>query len=175
MALPRQVGVSGLGYPHLLQVDSPGYFSTPMGVIDNMSFQKGGSESLWSDSGLPLVIEGTFSIIDLYNNLSLPINNSGFVTNLGTAAFVSNLVGASMYSVLDPTISTNLANYVKGGLTAAQLPIYESVDRINSLARYVGIAGTEGGTVLDDFGSAGQSLQNSFDNLTSAAQDLFQR
>jgi hypothetical protein len=46
------------------------------------------------------------------------------------------------------------------------------VDRINSLARYVGIVGTEG-TAISSLGDFGQGIVNSFDNLTNAAQDLF--
>lgn len=139
-ALPTQDGPSGLKFPFLMQMDCPGYFSCPMGVINNLSFVKGGSEALFNRSGLPLVIEGTFSVMDLYSSLSLPTNNSQFVTNLGTAAFVNNLVGASLYQSIDAGVMSDLQNYIKGGLVKLTSPLNSLDAKQLDLMRYVGIA-----------------------------------
>jgi hypothetical protein len=63
--MPRQDGVSGYTSPYLLQIDAPGYFACPMGVITSFSFNKGGDEKMFNSRGLPLIIEGSFSVTDL--------------------------------------------------------------------------------------------------------------
>jgi hypothetical protein len=157
-ALPTQDGPSGMKFPFLLQMDCPGYFSCPMGVISNLSFTKGGSDALFNRSGLPLIIEGTFSVMDLYSSLSLPINDSQFVTNLGTAAFINNLVGASLYQAIDTGIKDNLQNYVKGGLLKMVSPFNSLDAKQLDLMRYAGIATDQttplGSTVANKIGQA---------------------
>ena len=138
-ALPHQDGPSGMTFPFLLQMDCPGYFSTPMGVITSLSFVKGGQDRLWNASGLPLVIEGTFSVGDLYSSLSLPLDDSMFVTNFGTAAFVNNLVGASLYYAYDTSMKDDLTNYAKGGLLRITDPLNAVKYKSQSMMRYVGI------------------------------------
>ena len=150
-ALPSQDGPSGMKFPFLVQMDCPGYFNCPMGVISNLSFTKGGSDALFSRSGLPLVIEGTFSVMDLYSSLSLPMNDSQFVTNLGTAAFISNIVGASLYQIERNTISDRLQNYVKGTLLQMMSPITNLDNKRLEMMRYVGIASDDSRTIYQNF------------------------
>jgi hypothetical protein len=138
--LPRQDGPSGMMNPFLLQMDCPGYFSTPMGCITSLSFVKGGSEQLWNSSGLPLVIEGTFAVSDLYNALALPLQNQHMLTNYGTAAFLNNLVGASLYSAEDPSLMDQAANWVKGGLLSITDPLNAADAKILSIMRWAGLS-----------------------------------
>lgn len=140
LALPRQDGPSGMQYPYLAQVDCPGYFSCPMGIVNSLSFVKGGSDSLFNASGLPLIIEGTFSIGDLYSSLSLPQTNEQFVTNLGTASFINNLVGASMYSALDVSMTDSISNYAKSGLLRITDPLNAIKSKKLDFLRYTGLA-----------------------------------
>ena len=147
LALPRQDGPSGMFYPFLAQMDCPGYFSCQMGIVTSLSFTKGGSENLWNSSGLPLVIEGTFSVGDLYSALSLPKTNEEFATNLGTAAFVANLVGAPMYGVLDKSLASSVKDYVKGGMVKASQPINALKYGTFSLLRYAGLTEQASGAV----------------------------
>jgi hypothetical protein len=151
MSLPCQDGPSGMTFPFLVQMDCPGYFSTPMGCITNLSFVKGGQDNLWNSSGLPLVIEGTFSVGDLYASLSLPLEDQMFAVNFGTAAFVNNLVGASLYSAYDESLSSKLTNYVKGGLLSVTDPLQDVRYGAQALMRYTGIDETK---VPDLTGSA---------------------
>lgn len=139
LALPRQDGPSGMQYPYLAQMDCPGYFSCPMGIINSLSFVKGGSDVLFNSSGLPLIIEGTFSIGDLYSSLSLPQENKQFVTNLGTAAFITNLVGGNMYSALDTSITEKITNYAKSGLLKVTDPLNLIQEKKLDLLRYTGL------------------------------------
>jgi hypothetical protein len=138
-ALPRQDGPSGMMNPFLLQMDCPGYFSTPMGCVTDMSFVKGGNEQLWNYSGLPMVIEGTMAVSDLYNALSLPLENQQLLSNYGTAAFLNNLVGASLYSTEDPSVLDQLANSIKGGLMSVADPLNQADAKILSIMRWAGL------------------------------------
>jgi hypothetical protein len=138
-SLPRQDGPSGMMNPFLLQMDCPGYFSTPMGCITSLSFVKGGSEQLWNASGLPLVIEGTFAVSDLYNALALPLENRHMLTNFGTAAFLNNLVGASLYEAEDPSLIDQASNWVKGGLLSITDPLNAADAKILSIMRWTGV------------------------------------
>lgn len=140
-SLPRQTEntAAGFTFPFICQIDCPGYFSTPMGIIQNLSFTKGGDESLWSKTGLPLVIQGTFSVVDLYNNLSLPTDNALFATNLGTAAFLNNLVGGSLYSSVDTSFSADMANWTKGKLIKLISPLNELEQAKLAIMRYTGV------------------------------------
>lgn len=148
-ALPTQDGPSGMKFPFLVQMDCPGYFSCPMGVINSLSFTKGGSDALFSRSGLPLVIEGTFSVMDLYSSLSLPLDDSQFVTNLGTSAFISNIVGASLYQTEDAALGDKLQNYVKGNILKITNPINNLEAKKLDLMRWVGIASDDNQSVIN--------------------------
>jgi hypothetical protein len=139
-AMPRQDGPSGMMNPFLLQVDAPGYFSTPMGAITSMSFVKGGQEQLWNAAGLPMVIEGSLNLTDLYSALSLPMENSQLITNFGTAAFLNNLVGATLYETEDPSQFDKLSNYIKGGLMNFTDPINAADAQVLAIMRWTGMA-----------------------------------
>jgi hypothetical protein len=108
-------------------------------VISSLSFTKGGSDALFNRSGLPLIIEGTFSVMDLYSSLSLPLTNSQFVTNLGTAAFINNIVGGSLYQTLDTSLLDDIQNYIKGGILRVVSPLNKFEEKKLDLMRYVGL------------------------------------
>jgi hypothetical protein len=120
-----------------------------MGVISSLSFTKGGSDALFSRSGLPLVIEGTFSVMDLYSSLSLPLDDSQFVTNLGTSAFISNIVGASLYQAEDVALADKLENYVKGNILKITNPINRLEASKLDLMRWVGIANQDNQSLIN--------------------------
>lgn len=166
-ALPKQDGPSGQSVPFLLQMDCPGRFSTPMGVITDLSFIKGGSDMLFNASGLPMVIEGTFAVSDLYNSLSLPLENSQMLTNFGTAAFLNNLVGASLYQSEDPGMAEQLSNYVKGGLIAVTDPLNAASAQTLKILRWTGVL-TE-----TSVGGIGNAIANAVASPKSTLTNLF--
>lgn len=137
-ALPRQDGPSGHKSPFLVQVDAPGFFSCPMGVVSTFSFRKGGDEMLFNDRGLPLVVEGTMSIMDLYSNLSLPLNHSQFATNFGTAAFFSNMGGMTLYSVHDPNLKDSVINSLKSLIRQPEYMYNRAQQSYFALLRFLG-------------------------------------
>ena len=140
-ALPRQDGPSGRQSPFIMQVDAPGFFSCPMGVVSAFSFRKGGDEMLFNDRGLPLVIEGSMTIMDLYSNLSLPLNNGQFATNFGTSAFLANLGGLSLYSALDMTLEDSAINSLKGILAGPMYLLSKTNEETFKIMRFLGFGG----------------------------------
>ena len=142
LSLPRQDGPTGMFYPYLTQLDCPGYFNCQMGIVTSLSFTKGGDDSLFNHSGLPLVIQGTFQVADLYSSLSMPNTNAEFVTNTGTAAFIANLGGGGLYSAMNPKLRERLANFVKGSILAVTNPLNKIEHGIIELARFSGFAGS---------------------------------
>lgn len=137
-ATPRQEGTSGHISPFLLQVDAPGFFSCPMGAITSFSFRKGGDEMLFNNRGLPLVIEGSFTVMDLYSNLSLPMSYNQFATNLGTSSFLNTLGGLNLYSSQDVTVANRMTNWVKDGITSVIAPYNIANEEVLKLQRFFG-------------------------------------
>lgn len=160
LALPRQDGPTGMIYPFLVQLDCPGFFNCQMGIVTSLNFTKGGEDNLFNSSGLPLVIQGTFQVADLYSALSLPQNNAEFVTNTGTAAFVSNLGGGGLYAALNPKIRERFANFVKGSLLSVTNPLNKIEHGIIELSRFSGLAGE-----LSDAINKDGSVLNAFEKI----------
>ena len=138
-AMPRQDGVSGYTSPYLLQIDAPGYFACPMGVITSFSFNKGGDEKMFNSRGLPLIIEGSFSVTDLYSNLSMPTDYNQFATNIGTAAFLNNLAGLSLYATIDPSVAKMAIDYTTSVLTKVTYPFSKINEEVNKVRRFLGM------------------------------------
>ena len=139
LALPRQDGPSGHTSPFLVQVDAPGFFSCPMGVVSSFSFRKGGDEMMFNDSGLPLIIEGSMSIMDLYSNLSLPLTHGSFMTNIGTSAFMNTLGGLNLYATMDMSLLDRAANFAKDLIAVIVQPAQYAKEEVFKVRRYLGI------------------------------------
>lgn len=151
ISLPRQDGPSGMNHPFILQVDCPGWFSCPMGVVTSCSFKKGGDDNLFNRNGLPLVIEGTLSIMDLYSALTMPASYEQAAVNMGTSAYLSNLAGLTLYDVIDPGIKNNLIDYFKDvAKTPFNLFNRAEAGELN-LRRYFGIPSNDGSLVSSLF------------------------
>jgi hypothetical protein len=137
-ATPRQEGTSGHISPFLLQVDAPGFFSCPMGAITSFSFRKGGDEMLFNSRGLPLVIEGSFTVTDLYSNLSLPLSYNQFATNLGTSSFLNTLGGLNLYSSQDVSVANRASNRLQDALVDVIQPFNIVSEETLKLQRFFG-------------------------------------
>ena len=136
---PRQDGPNGHTSPFILQVDAPGFFSCPMGVVSSFSFRKGGDDMLFNDRGLPLVIEGSMSITDLYSNMSLPLTYSQFATNFGTSSFLNTLGGLNLYASMDMNLSDRSSNFLKD-LIGKPMYLYNLVsEETYKLKRFFGV------------------------------------
>ena len=120
-SIPRQDGPSGMKNPFMLQVDAPGFFSCPMGAVQSITFRKGGDNMWFNANGLPLMIEGSISVIDLYSALSIPNTYGEMLVNLGTRAYLNTLGGLTLYDTMDATLADSLTNRI---LSIAKAPTY---------------------------------------------------
>lgn len=129
LTLPKQDTLVGYYSPFVVRVDSPGYFTCDLGVITNMTFKKGGSDDLWSKDGLPLAMDVTLTIKDLYPTLMMSKSYSVMGTNIGLSGFLDNLAGVH---VTDLKIDENIETWLKSKLSKITgLPTY-AVNEINT-------------------------------------------
>ena len=77
LALPMQESANTYKAPMLVRAFAPGWFSCDLGIIDQISIEKGGSGDAWSSCGLPNEVKVSISIKDLYANLALPNEKGG--------------------------------------------------------------------------------------------------
>ena len=143
-AAPRQLGPSGIVFPYIFQVDAPGYFSCPMGAITSLSFTKGSDDHWFNPRGLPLMIEGTINISDLYQRISIPNTYGEFATNFGTSLFLANLGGLPMYNVIDRSITARAADLGRILTTKTTYPYTKLSEEYNNIARFLGITEADG-------------------------------
>lgn len=96
LAFPQQVGVTGFTSPFILKVDCPGYFTSDLAVITNMSWTKGGNEMLFSKDGLPLSMTVSVTIKDLYPMIMLAGDFGMLRHNTGLHGFLDNMAGLAI-------------------------------------------------------------------------------
>ena len=70
LAYPRQLGANGYSSPFLIRGFCKGWFTCPCGIIDSVTFKRASQEG-WSVYGFPTEVDVTFSIKDLYQNLTI--------------------------------------------------------------------------------------------------------
>lgn len=97
LALPHGSTANTYTSPHLVQCFAPGWFNCSMGIVDNISIDKGG-DGCWNMAGLPNEMKVTLSIRDLYQSLTLPKSNNalGFMQNTGMVEFLLVNSGVDM-------------------------------------------------------------------------------
>ena len=93
LALPCQDGLLGYSEPFYVKMSAPGYFNVDLGVINSLTFTKGGSDDLWTTDNLPQCIEVSASVTELYPQLVGTKNYGNLAYNLGMSNFLQNMVG----------------------------------------------------------------------------------
>jgi hypothetical protein len=95
---PRSCGPNGYVSPFLVRAFYKGLFNCDMGIITNMSINKG-AEGSWTHSGLPTVVDVHFSIKELYGTMSIctigKIGN-GMLNNSTLMDYIANLCGINI-------------------------------------------------------------------------------
>jgi hypothetical protein len=109
LAFPRQQSPDSYKAPMLMRLDCPGYFNADMAMVTNFSFVKGGSNNLWTPGNLPLAIDVTMTVTDLYPTLSVASNYRLLKQNIGLSAFLDNMCGLNVNSL-------NLAANIKSSI-----------------------------------------------------------
>lgn len=93
LAYPVQDNVMGYGQPFTLRMSCPGWFESSMCAVQSMTFTKGGDDSLWSVDNLPLEIDVTLSIKDLYSTMPITKKYGMLSYNIGLSSFIDTMAG----------------------------------------------------------------------------------
>ena len=103
LAAPRMQSVNTYGAPFLVKSFIPGFCSIDMGIVENLTITKGGDGSAWSVDGLPLEMNLSISIKDLYHQISThminfasPTDIYNFIWNTGYMDYLSVQCGLNM-------------------------------------------------------------------------------
>jgi hypothetical protein len=100
--LPRHDTFMGYASPFLVKVDSPGWLTCDMGIVTSLTYKKGGNEDLWSKDGLPLEMDVTLSVKDLYPVLMMSNRFSRLAVNHALHGFLNNLAGIGAVEIVGP-------------------------------------------------------------------------
>lgn len=99
LVLPRSEYVNSYTTPFLVKAFYKGMFNIDMGIITEMTFNKG-KEGSWTKDGLPTVVDVTFSIQDLYSSMGMTSTESMFkgktLQNVSEMDYVANLCGINI-------------------------------------------------------------------------------
>ena len=133
LALPRQTTPNAYKSPFLIRLACPGYFNCDMGMITNFTFVRGGSEGLWNENGLPMMIDVTMSVTDLYPTLMCSTNIALLRNNIGLSGFLDTMCGlAAMNANIRANIRGSIASKVSmflGAPTTAASAANEMISR----------------------------------------------
>ena len=112
--LPMQTkGATNQGYksPFLVRGFYKGLFNVDMGIIDSMQFTKG-NESSWTLTGLPMEVDVSMNIKELYNAMSMTDNNGATsATIMDNDALLNYLMNICGVNIAEPSIKRYLSLY----------------------------------------------------------------
>lgn len=96
---PRGEFINGYSAPFLVKAFLKGQFNIDMGLITEMSIEKG-KEGGWTVDGLPTVVDVSFTIQDLYSTISMSpagtMFSSNVLKNIAEMDFLANLCGVNI-------------------------------------------------------------------------------
>ena len=99
LVLPRSEYVNSYTTPFLIKAFYRGMFNIDMGIITEMSFNRG-KEGSWTKDGLPTVVEVSFSIQDLYTGMGMTSLGAMFkgttLQNISEMDYIANLCGINI-------------------------------------------------------------------------------
>ena len=99
LVLPRSEYVNSYTAPFLVKAFYRGMFNIDMGIITEMSFNRG-KEGSWTKDGLPTVVDVTFTIQDLYSAMGMTSVGSMFkgttLQNVAEMDYLANLCGINI-------------------------------------------------------------------------------
>ena len=97
--LPRSEYVNSYTTPFLVKAFYRGMFNIDMGIITEMSFNRG-KEGSWTKDGLPTVVDVSFSIQDLYTGMGMTSLGAMFkgttLQNVSEMDYIANLCGINI-------------------------------------------------------------------------------
>lgn len=146
-ALPLATGQQSYTSPFLCELYDRGRCQIRLGMIDTLSVTRGTSNMPFDDTGNPMAIDISFSVLDLSNLVYLPITQGMTSSTSSLLAAIGTVGGAA----------AGVANYVAG--TGSQNIQSSIVQGAQSGAQ----TGAEIGSVPDGVANAVSSLNGLFD------------
>ena len=96
---PRGEYINGYSAPFLVKAFCKGQFNIDMGIVTDLSFEKG-KEGTWTSDGLPTVVDVTMTITDLYPTMSMTpsgaLFKSNVLKNIAEMDFLANMCGVNI-------------------------------------------------------------------------------
>lgn len=120
LVLPREAAKShGYISPFLIRAFYKGMFNVDMGIISDLTFNKG-KEAAWTASGVPTIVEVDMSIKDLYSDLYMTSSGTikhNLMNNIMLMDYISNMCGVNInevdvYRAIDLYLIQNVKNRV---------------------------------------------------------------
>lgn len=98
--LPREAKSHAYISPFLVRAFYKGLFNVDMGIITDLSISKG-REGAWTPSGIPTMVDISFSIKDLYNELYISNSDKGtnMMNNIMLMDYIGNMCGVNINDV----------------------------------------------------------------------------
>ena len=142
LVLPRSEYVNSYTTPFLIKAFYKGMFNIDMGIITEMSFNRG-KEGSWTKDGLPTVVEVSFTIQDLYSSMGMTSFGKMFkgktLQNVAEMDYLANLCGINinepdifrmvkfwaMFNITGklhdfiPNLKLNVGTFIKTSVTTA--------------------------------------------------------
>ena len=99
LVLPRSEYINSYTAPFIIKAFYKGMFNIDMGIITEMTFNKG-KEGSWTKDGLPTVVDVSFTIQDLYSAMGMTSTEKMFkgltLQNVAEMDYVANLCGINI-------------------------------------------------------------------------------
>lgn len=125
LVLPRQAADTNYGFsygyisPFLVRAFYKGFFNVDMGIITDLSFSKG-KDSAWTSSGVPNIVDVSFTIKDLYSDMymtSMDSVKNNMLKNIILMDYISNTCGINInevdvYRGIDLYLTMNVTNRI---------------------------------------------------------------
>lgn len=137
LVLPRSEYVNSYTTPFIIKAFYKGMFNIDMGIITEMTFNKG-KEGSWTKDALPTVVEVSMTIQDLYSSMGMTSTGSMFkgktLQNIAEMDYVANLCGINinepdMFRMVKLWATFSVENRIHDFLPNLSMNIKESVSK----------------------------------------------
>lgn len=104
LALPKSSSPNTYGSPFLIKGYIPGLWNVNLGIVSSIEISKARNEDAYSCDGLPMEVDVTLVIEDLYSRLTMSPSNSPveFINNSSMIEYLATIAGLNL---IQPQIS----------------------------------------------------------------------
>lgn len=97
MAAPQMINPNAYNSPFLVRAYHKGFFNCDMGIITSLDIRKG-VEGKWTTAGLPMVVDISINLKDLYQDMSITTSSGwgDFLANTSLLDYIANMCGVNI-------------------------------------------------------------------------------